>query len=98
MCCLLTTLVLLGPRAAVLVWWFLDPARFRITFDSVMWPILGFLFLPWTTLAYLAVWLPGAGIQGFDWIWLTLGLLIDLGSYTGGAYGNRDRLRGRQGG
>lgn len=95
MCCLLTTLVLVGPRAAILVWWLLDAVRFRTTFDSIMWPILGFLFLPWTTLAYLTVWLPGRGIEGFDWVWLTLGLLVDLGSHAGGVYSNRDRLRGR---
>ncbi len=95
MCCLLTTLVLVGPRAAILVWWLLDAVRFRTTFDSIMWPILGFLFLPWTTLAYLATWLPGMGIEGLDWVWLVLGLLIDLGSHGGGAYSNRDRLRGR---
>jgi len=96
MCCVLTTLALVGPRAAVVVWWFLNPLRFRTAFDSAMWPILGFLFLPWTTLAYLAAWSPGGGIQGLDWVWLALGLIIDLGTHTGGAYGNRDRLRRRE--
>ena len=40
---------------------------------------------------YLVVF-PG-GIIGFDWVWMALALLADLGSYSGGAYGNRDRFR-----
>ena len=34
---------------------------------------------------------PG-GIVGFDWVWLGLALVVDIGSYSGGAYGNRNRL------
>ena len=39
---------------------------------------------------YLIVY-PG-GLVGFDWVWLGLGLLFDILSYSGGAYGNKDRL------
>ncbi|MCO6450318.1 MAG: hypothetical protein J5I90_05960 [Caldilineales bacterium] len=41
---------------------------------------------------YVLVWSPINGIVGFDWIWLGLALLIDVGSYAGGGYGNRNRL------
>lgn len=92
MCCAFTTLLLLGPRAAILVWWLIDRIRFDLAFGSFIWGFLGFLFLPWSTLAYLLVF-PG-GIYGFDWLWLGLGVLADIGTYTGGGYGNRDRLRG----
>jgi hypothetical protein len=33
-----------------------------------------------------------AGITGFDWIWLGLGLLADIGSYGGGAFSGRNRM------
>jgi hypothetical protein len=92
MCCLFTTLVLFGPRLGILVWWLFQPGRWNQAFESFLWPILGFLFLPWTTLMYVVVF-PG-GVTGFDWIWLGLGLLADISSYTGGAYGNRDRVPG----
>ena len=92
MCCLLTTLVLLGPRAAILIWWLLQPGRFALAFNSFCLSFLGFLFLPWTTIMYLIVF--PQGIVGFDWIWLGLGLLADVASYAGGGYGNRDRLQG----
>ena len=93
MCCVLTVLMMLGPRAGILVWWLINPARFTLVFKGTfMWPLLGFLFLPWTTLAYLLV--APFGVVGFDWIWLILGLLADLSTYGGGGYGNRDRLKG----
>ena len=60
MCCVFTSLVLLGPRAAILFWWLFQPARWELAFDSFFWPFVGFLFAPWTTLMYVAV-LPGGG-------------------------------------
>ena len=90
MCCIFSVLLFLGPRAAIIVWWLLDTLRFRITFDAVIWPILGTIFLPWTTLMYLIVY--PYGFDGWNWLWLALGLLFDLSSYGGGGYGNRKRL------
>jgi len=92
MCCLFTTLVFLGPRFGILVWWLIQPGRFNAAFDTFIWPLLGALFLPWTTLMYLVVF--AGGVTGFDWIWLGLGVLADIASYGGGAYGNRDRIPG----
>jgi hypothetical protein len=92
MCCFLTTLLLLGPRAGILVWWLINPLRFELAFSSFIWGFLGFLFLPWTMLMYLAVWSPVTGIYGFDWVLLGLGFLADIASYTGGGYGNRRRF------
>lgn len=92
MCCFITALLLAGPRAAILVWWLLFPVRFSSAFSTILWPILGVLFAPWTTLMYLAIW-PG-GVVGFDWFWIGLGILFDIGMYAGGGYGNRDRIPG----
>ena len=91
MCCLFTTILFLGPRLGILVWWLIQPLRFAAAFNNFILPFLGFLFLPWKTLMYIGLF-PG-GIIGFDWVWMALALLADLGSYSGGAYGNRDRFR-----
>ena len=92
MCCFITALVMLGPRLVVLIWWFIRPAYYLFAFNnSWLWPILGVIFLPWTTLMYLLVFGVN-GIVGFDWVWLGLAFLADLASYGGGAYGNRDRF------
>ena len=91
MCCIFTTILFLGPRLGILVWWLVQPVRFAAAFNNFILPLLGFIFLPWTTLMYIGLF-PG-GIIGFDWVWMALALLVDLGSYSGGAYGNRDRFR-----
>jgi hypothetical protein len=92
MCCFFTTLVFLGPRAAILIWWLVNPVRWQATFSSFIWPLLGFLFVPWATLMYVLV-APG-GVVGFDWVWLGLAVLADISMYAGGGYGNRDRFPG----
>ncbi len=92
MCCLFTTLVFLGPRIGILVWWLLQPLRWQAAFSSFLWPLLGFLFLPWTTIMYVGIF-PG-GVTGFDWVWLALAFFADIASYTGGGYGNRNRIPG----
>ena len=91
MCCFFTTVLFFGPRIAVLVWWLLRPVYFQVVFQGFIMPILGLIFAPWTTLMYLII-APG-GVIGFDWVWLGLAILADLGTYTGGGYGNRDRIR-----
>lgn len=33
------------------------------------------------------------GVTGLDWFWMVLAVVADLASYSGGAHGNRDRIR-----
>ena len=92
MCCFITALLVAGPRLAILVWYIFNPAYVNNAFDSFIWGLLGWIFLPWSTLMYIVIY-PG-GIVGFDWLWLGLGLLGDIVTYSGGGWGNRDRIRG----
>ena len=90
MCCFFTALVLFGPRLAILIWWLISPVYVNAAFTNWIIPILGWIFLPWTLLMYMIIY-PG-GIVGFDWLILGLGVLADIASYSGGAYGNRRRF------
>ena len=93
MCCGIALLGIIGPRAAILFWWLTDPARWTLTFSSNMLvPALGFLFLPWTTLLYVLVWSTG-GLSVLGLALVGLGFLGDLGTYGGGAFGNKDRAQ-----
>jgi hypothetical protein len=89
MCCFLTALLLAGPRLAMLVWWIIRPVYIYAAFDSWIWGLLGWIFLPWTTLMYIAIY-PG-GIMGFDWIFLGLGVFSDMATFFGG-YRERERI------
>jgi hypothetical protein len=92
MCCLVTVLVFLGPRFTIIVWYLKEPARFNMAISSFWFSCLGFLFLPWTMLAYLAAWTP-AGVEGFGWVIVGFGFLIDIMAYSGSGYGNREQVR-----
>jgi hypothetical protein len=94
MCCVITVLLLLGPRFATIVWYIADPSRFNLAFNTLVIPCLGFIFLPWTLLSYLVVWQPAVGVVGFGWVIVGLGLLADIATYSGGGYGNRRRMPG----
>jgi hypothetical protein len=94
MCCFFTILLLLGPRVAAPIWWLVNPLRWSNAFNgSWIWPVLGIIFLPWTTMMYVIVF-PG-GIAGWDWLWLGLGLLADIAWWAGGGF--RRRMPGYNG-
>jgi hypothetical protein len=91
MCCIVAALFALGPRAAIFAWWLIEPLRWQAAFDTVIWPIVGFVILPWTTLMWLVV-APG-GIDGLDWLWITIAVAMDVFGWFGGAYTNRSRMQ-----
>jgi hypothetical protein len=79
--------VFFGPRLAFLVYWLIPAGQLRINlaFDTWIWPLLGLLLLPWTTLMYVIVF----PVNEFDWVWVALAFIADLASYGGGAYNRR---------
>src|SRR3954449_11198976 len=82
--CLAVVLALISPRLAIIaVWLFSD--ILSDAFDSWLLPFLGFFLLPWTTLAYALVWSYGRNeVSGFEWFFVVLAFVIDLGSFTSG--------------
>ncbi|MDQ3699220.1 MAG: hypothetical protein M3373_14540 [Gemmatimonadota bacterium] len=72
--CLLVLLALAAPRLVVVLLWFFSN-WFRGPFDTLLWPILGLIFLPTTLLWYSAVhhWFGG------QWsLWPVVGLVVAL--------------------
>ncbi len=86
--CLFALLAASAPRLALILIWLFTNWIGR-AFDSFIIPLLGFIFLPLTTVIYVLVF-PG-GLSTFDIILLVVGVIFDLGSYGGGAYGRRRR-------
>ncbi|MFN8475662.1 MAG: hypothetical protein U0822_26000 [Anaerolineae bacterium] len=88
MCCGLLTLAIFGPRVLDVLWWLVQPARWQLAFAGWpilwwIWPVLGIIVLPWTTLMFILV-APG-GVEGLNWLWIGLGLVADIATYGGGA-------------
>jgi len=91
MCCFITALFFFGPRLAFLVYWLIAPARVTAAVQAFNLPWLvslaGLIFVPWTMLMYVMIF----PLNGFDWLWLGLGLMADIFSYVGG-YQNRKQV------
>lgn len=89
--CLLVLLAAFAPRLVVLFAWIARPVYFDSVFETWIWPLLGLIFLPFTTLMWLLVGAPPSGIQGFDWLWIVLAVLLDLSHYAN-TYGQRGQV------
>ena len=92
MVCLTVILLFAGARVAGIVWWLFDPDRWDDAFGSVIWPVLGLLVVPWTTLAFVLV-SPTGVVSVLDAAVLVLALMLDFASLFGG-YLRRDQVPG----
>jgi hypothetical protein len=94
-CCIAAFVAVFAPRLAFLIVWIFTPYVSR-AFDSFVWPLLGLVFLPYTALLYSLAYLPGVGVVGWRWLWVILGVMLDISSYgSGGASKTRRSLSGR---
>jgi len=91
--CLFLMMAGVFPRLGTLLIWLARPAYFSAAFgNSILWPILGIIFLPFTTLMYVFLWSPTIGLTSSDWFWLILAAAIDISHWVANGYANRDRL------
>ena len=91
--CLLLITLFAGPRAGIFLWWVIDPDRWDRAFDTWVWPVLGFFFLPWTTIMFVLV-APTGNPESWDWFWLSIAFFGDILQYAGSGYSNRERIPG----
>jgi hypothetical protein len=70
------------PRAAIVLLEIFSDYNDR-AFDSFWEGLLGFVLLPYTTLAYILMQNWQDPINGFGWFFVILGFFVDLGSYAG---------------
>jgi hypothetical protein len=89
--CFLALLALISPRLVLFLLWIFDDVIGR-AIDSSIVSVLGFFLLPWTTLSYVAFWDWGSGrhVTGFEWFFVILAFLIDLGAYFNGSRARGD--------
>lgn len=81
--CLVILLAMLMPRLVMFFIWLLTD-WFRV-YEFWLWPLLGFFFMPYTTLAYMGGMLNGPnGISGGWLVALIVAIVVDLGHYGAG--------------
>ena len=84
--CLIALVILFLPRTVMVVLW-LFTDYLSTTFGTWVWPLLGFFFLPTTTLAYAVAENRYGGVRGVGLVLVILGVLLDLGALGGGGRG-----------
>jgi hypothetical protein len=87
--CLFVMMAAFAPRLGVLFIWLARPQLVNAAFDTWIFPLLGIIFLPFTTLLFLIMYTPGVGITGFDWVWLALAVVLDVGHLGASSYNMR---------
>src|SRR5215208_3256531 len=95
--CLLAMFAGLFPRLGVFIIWIARPALVDAAFNTFLLPLLGIIFLPFTTLIYVIVYVPGVGLTGWGFFWVILALFLDLGHWSAG-YTQRNQVPGVRGG
>jgi hypothetical protein len=79
--CLFWLVALLSPRLALFLLWaftnYVDRA-----FAGWFLPLLGLVFLPWTTLLYVLIDVAPGPIHVAGWIVIALGVIIDINAWA----------------
>lgn len=97
--CLFAVMAGFFPRIADLILWLARPTMFTAPFNgNWFWPVLGIIFLPFTTLFFVIMWTPGVGLVGLEWLWIALAVVMDLSSLAGHYRHYQDRLPAAVGG
>ncbi len=88
--CLFVLFAAFAPRLLLIFMWIARPTVMGQAFETVLMPLLGFIFLPFTTLMWVLLWAgSGGNVTGFDWVWIGIAVLLDLGHWVGGAANRR---------
>ncbi len=88
--CLLVLVVLFFPRIVLALLFFFSNYLDR-AYHGIIIPILGFIFLPLTTLTYAWMMNNHVPVEGINVLILIVAVLIDAGGLGGGEYHRRRR-------
>lgn len=87
--CLILIVAAVSPRLALFFTWVFTtriPAAYD---DNWAVAVLGFIFLPWTALAWVAVWTTTVGVSGFGWLIIGFAFIVDISTHLDTAHHRR---------
>lgn len=81
---------MVSPRLAIgIIFLFTD--RMGIAFQHLWMGIVGFMFLPWTTLAWVLCYQRGKGVSGFGVVLVVAAFIADLSTHAAASQTRRRR-------
>lgn len=91
--CILGLIALAVPRVLMFIA-FLTTDWFGRAFETRLWPLLGFVFLPYSTLAYMAAMLNNSHALTGGWLVLfVVAIVVDLSHWGGSGHTYRQKSR-----
>jgi hypothetical protein len=91
MVCLFALLATVAPRVALFLLWLFTPLVTAAFGGVWIWPLLGLIFLPLTTLMFALAVGPLGPTSPWGWIAVLLGFVFDLRGYLD-IYNNYERI------
>ena len=92
-CCAILLFLFVGPRVALAALAFFSSYLGRAFEGGFLLPFVGWLFAPWTTLAYAWAINTRGEVAGFHAIVVVIAALADLGVIGGGAAKRKQKRR-----
>jgi hypothetical protein len=71
-------------RGALAFIWLITPFVSRAFHRDWIVPLVGIIFLPFTTLVFIFATIYDGGVTDWDWFWIALALLFDLMTHVSG--------------
>lgn len=88
--CLFVILILAFPRLVLVLMFFFSDYLVR-AYHNLLLPVVGFIFVPLTTLAYAWMVNNHMPLEGVNLLILLVAVILDLGGLGGGEYHRRRR-------
>jgi hypothetical protein len=92
--CILAVLVLAFPRLAIILLYLLTDL-FKGIYDTLLVPILGFIFMPVTLVAYTWLTKTGRPVDAFYLVVIFIAVIVDFGMIGGGRASRKKRIESR---
>lgn len=89
--CLLVLVILFFPRVVLVLMFLLTNYLQRAFHGGLLVPLLGFIFLPITTIVYAWEINNGLALAGINLLWLLIAVIIDVSGWGGGGLHARRR-------
>lgn len=89
-CCLVLGIVFASPRIIFVGLWLFTDYLTTAFNGGILWPLLGFVFAPITTMTYAIAENEFGGLQGWGVVVFAVGIVLDVLVYYSG------RLRGEE--
>jgi hypothetical protein len=84
--CFFLLVILMFPRVALVLMWIFSTYLQHAFHGGLVQPVLGFIFLPLTTIVYAWELNSGMPTVGINLLWLLIAVILDLGALGGGAH------------